>query len=75
MNWWWKVRIHDSKGNYWYGQVCTARDLKEIDAIQDFYFVLTGCKLLLEGMSETEFEGVDLIQDAFKGLWKEKENV
>lgn len=29
--------------------------LHEIDVIQDFYFMLTGCKMMLEGMSETPF--------------------
>jgi hypothetical protein len=69
VSWWWHVRIYNKEGHYWHGQICTGRDLKEIDGIQDFYFTLTGCKMLLEGMSEREFEGVSLIQESFEGLW------
>lgn len=71
MHWYWHVRIYNKRGNYWHGQVVTGRDLQEIDGIQDFYFVLTGCKMLLEGMSEREFEGVAPIQESFEGLWRE----
>lgn len=69
MHWWWHVRIYNKAGNYWHGQICTDRNLREIDAIQEFYHTLTGCKMLLEGMSEREFEGVSLIQESFEGLW------
>lgn len=69
MKWWWHVRIYNKAGNYWHGQLCTGRDLKEIDAIQDFYFDLTGCKMLIEGMRNIEFEDITPIQDSFAGLW------
>jgi len=70
MHWYWKVKIYNKDGNYWHGQICTGRDLKEIDGIQDTYYILTGCKMLLEGMSEREDPDVGSIQDAFASLWK-----
>lgn len=72
MLWYWKVRIHNKDGHYWHGQVTTGRDLKEIDAIQDAYWMLTGCKMLLEGMSEREFENTVTLQEAFDGLWMQR---
>lgn len=69
MMWYWRVRIHDKAGNYWHGQIATGRNLQEIDGIQDFYAILTGCKMLLEGMSDREDPNLALIQDAFEGLW------
>jgi hypothetical protein len=70
MNWYWRVRIHDKDGNYWHAQITTSRNLREIDAIQEFYAILTGCKMLIEGMSEQPDENLGCIQDAFNGLWK-----
>lgn len=70
MKWYWRVRIYNQKGDYWHGQVVTGRDSQEIDIIQDFYRTLTGCKMLLEGMSEQPFENVCSIQVAFEGLWR-----
>jgi len=52
MNWYWTVRIYRPDGNYSHVVVKTGRDLREIDTIEDFYRHLTGCKMLLEGMSE-----------------------
>lgn len=72
MNWFWKVRIYNSADTYWYGQVKTTRDLCEIDAIQDFYKTLTGCKMLIEGMSENPFKEAYEISDAFANLWRIK---
>jgi len=69
MNWYWKVRIYNKAGGYWHGQIATAQNLQEIDSIKDFYEVLTGCKMLLEGMSEREDACTGSIQDAFEGLW------
>lgn len=69
MFWYWKVRIHDTNGHCWHGQVATGRDLEEIDALQDAYYALTGCKMLLEGMSEREDENTGTLQEAFAGLW------
>lgn len=71
MHWYWKVRIYNKKGTYWHAQIITARELKEIDAMQDFYFTLTGCKMLIEGMSETEDPHHDLLQEAFEGIWRD----
>lgn len=71
LNWFWHVRIYNKSGGYWHGQIVTGRNLQEIDGIQDFYRTLTGCKMLLEGMSEREFEGVSFIQESFEGLWKQ----
>lgn len=67
MNWYWKVRIYSPNGQYAFTQVKTNRDLREIDAIQDFYFELTGCKMLLEGMSEAPFD----IHNNFNIIWKQ----
>lgn len=69
MNWYWRVRIYNKQGQYWHGQIITDRNLREIDSYQDFYAMLTGCKMLLEGMSEQEDPNVGGIQDAFHGLW------
>lgn len=71
MNWYWHVRIYNKAGGYWHGQVKTGRNLQEIDAIQDFYATLTGCKMLLEGMSEARCRNLADISDAFSGLWSE----
>ena len=72
MLWWWKVRIHDKAGNYWHGQFSTGRNLKEIENIQEAYWMLTSCKMLLEGMSECEFEDTVRLQDAFDSLWLQR---
>lgn len=69
MNWYWQVRIYDKSGHYWHGEIKTGRDLKEIDTIQDFYKTLTGCKMLLEGMSGQPSKEIAHIQTAFEGLW------
>lgn len=69
MHWYWHVRIYNKAGRYWHAQITTGRDLKEIDGIQDFYWTLTGCKMLLEGMSEQENSNLSGIQDAFAKLW------
>jgi hypothetical protein len=69
MSWWWHVRIYNKAGKYWHAQIATERNLREIDAIQDFYFTLTGCKMLLEGMSERESTDLISIQGAFEGIW------
>jgi hypothetical protein len=69
MNWYWHVRIYNKAGQYWRGEIVTGRNLREIDGIQDFYLALTGCKLLLEGMSEQPNPNVASIEEAFLGLW------
>jgi hypothetical protein len=69
MNWYWKVRIYDSAGGYWHAEVKTIRDLNEINTIQDFYKELTGCKMLLEGMSDKTNPHIATIKQAFEGLW------
>jgi hypothetical protein len=71
-DWYWKVRIYAPSGQYAFGQIRTARDLRYIDRIQDFYLELTGCKMLREGMGEQPFENVAGIDEAFDVLWKNK---
>ena len=68
MKWYWRVRLYNLAGMYWHCQVETGRDLQEIDTVKDFYEALTGCKMLLEGMSEGPTE-LESIKTAFKGLW------
>ena len=67
MNWYWKVRIYNTNGQYGMVEICTTRNLREIDAIQDAYSQLTGSKMLLEGMSERPY-GLD---NNFHSIWKE----
>ena len=55
LKWYWKVRLYNTKGQYGHACVVTERVLGDIDLIQDFYKELTGCKMLLEGMSEAPF--------------------
>lgn len=74
MNWFWKVRIYDRDGHYWHGQIETGRDLAEIDAIQDFYKSLTGCKMLIEGMRDSRDPDVCSIGESFTGLWLKAAN-
>lgn len=71
MNWYWKVRIYNTQGQYGVGWLKTGRDLREIDTIQDAYFTLTGCKMLLEGMSEEPMNSPLLtpIDNAFAIIW------
>lgn len=68
MHWYWKVRIYRPGGNYSHGQIITDRNLEQINTIQDFYKTLTGCKMLLEGMSESPYELLP-IDAAFRPLW------
>lgn len=72
MHWYWKVRIYNLDGNYCHAVVRTERNTQHIDTIQDFYFDMTGCKMLLEGMSESLelFAGIANIHDAFKIMWR-----
>lgn len=69
MSWFWHVRIYNKQGDYRHGQIETGRDLREIDTVQDFYRAMTGCKMLLEGMSEIKFDRVAMINESFDGLW------
>jgi hypothetical protein len=76
MKWYWKVRIYDARGHYWPAEIATNRTLQEIDDFQDFYKMLTGCKMLLEGMSEEPSDAaIATIQEAFEGLWMPKKAV
>jgi len=70
MNWHWKVRLIGKTGQYNICQLPTGRNLSEIDAFQDFYLRLTGCKMLLEGMSEREYPDIPLISHSFQVLWR-----
>jgi hypothetical protein len=69
MRWYWKVRIYRDDGHYYFGEIITERRLDAIDTIQDFYLAMTGCKMLLEGMSESSF-GIESIAFAFTGCWR-----
>lgn len=69
MLWHWKVRIYRGD-SYAVGQLTTERNLRVIDTIQDFYFAMTGYKMLLEGMSEAEFHSTNDINTAFSILWE-----
>lgn len=71
MKWYWKVRIYNRTGQYAQACVETEREIFAIDRIQDFYKDLTGCKMLLEGMSESWPTGVGRIGDMFNILWKD----
>lgn len=73
MKFWWKIRIYNEAGQYGICQIETIEGTNEIDAYQDFYFRLTGCKLLLEGMSQVPFQCLSL-GEAFKMLWEDKRN-
>lgn len=50
----WKVRLYRLDGMYCQCQVRTEPNTTDIDLLQDFYFRLTGAKMVLEGMSEEE---------------------
>ena len=70
MNWFWRVRIYNSDDHYWRCQIETKNDLREIACIQEFYWKLTGCKMVLEGMSEKANSELATAHGAFAGLWK-----
>lgn len=70
MNWYWKVRVYNTNGFYGTSQIKTGRNLEEINVIQDFYKELTGCKMLLEGMSEIPYENISYTKDIFQMIWK-----
>lgn len=67
MKWYWKVRIYSTDGQYAFAEIVTDRILQQIDSIQDAYRQLTGCKMLLEGMSETTFKQ----DNGFHIIWKQ----
>lgn len=68
MRWYWKVRIYSPNGQYAFAEIVTDRILSDIDAIQDAYKQLTGCKMLLESMSETSFKQ----ENGFAIIWSER---
>lgn len=68
MKWYWKVRCYVHNGGYHIRQIATDRNLLEIDIIQDFYKTFTGCKMLLEGMSEEPFLDTPPIDNFAKGI-------
>jgi hypothetical protein len=74
MQWFWKVRIYSPKGDYSIVEVITTRDLHQIDLMQDFYSTLTGCKMLLEGMSEYRYENLPSINFGFSRLFNLKDS-
>lgn len=67
----WKVRIYRPDGHYAHGQITTDHDLQEIDIRQDFYYQLTGGRMLLEGMQQIPYEDVPALPKAFRTLWTE----
>lgn len=71
MNYYWKVRLYRSDGNYWICQIKTGRNLQEINVIQDFYLSLTGAKMLLEGMAEEPYN-CGTPNQAFNGMLRDK---
>ena len=71
MKWHWTVRIYNDFGQYAITSIATNRDLKEIDAIQDAYLKMTGCKMLLVGMSESPNPGLLRVDGfGFSAIWK-----
>ena len=68
MKWYWKVRLYGANGYYHSVEIETARNLGEIDAMQDFYLALTGYKMVVEGMRETSF-GLPSVKQAFERLF------
>lgn len=70
MNWYWRARMYDTEGSYLICQIKTGRQSTQFDAIQDFYANVTGCKILLEGMSDRPHEGVIEVREAFARLWQ-----
>lgn len=73
MHWFWQVRIHNDNGDYCTIFVKTGRNLDEINAIQDFYLEMTGCRMLLEGMSEQEpIRSKDNSLQPFHCIWRVK---
>lgn len=68
MNWFWKVRIYSPNGQYAFAEIKTNRILSEIDAIQNAYQQLTGCKMLLEGMAESASKQ----ENGFHVIWGQK---
>lgn len=69
MKWHWKIRIYNSRGHYAIGQIALDKKLELIDSFQDTYEAMTGCRCLLEGMSERPHEGVEELVVAFKAIW------
>lgn len=70
MNWYWKVRLYGKNGMYAFAQIKTDSELRDIDVCQDFYFQLTGHKMLIEGMSKEEYPSTQSIKEAFEAVWK-----
>lgn len=73
MKWHWKVRIYNTRGSYGIGQIALDRKLELIDSLhQDAYEAMTGCRMLLEGMSEQPYDGVCELSTAFAAIWMVK---
>lgn len=71
MKWHWKIRIYNNKGHYCIGQIATDCNLDLIDNIQDFYEGMTGCRMILEGMSEQPYDGVSELSHVFHCIWQD----
>lgn len=77
MKWYWKVRCYTPKGSYYHCIIETDEVLHDIDIIQDFYKSFTGCKMLLEGMSNmsnTTTENSLNLKHLFEGILNEHSN-
>lgn len=69
MKWYWKVRCYRPQGDYYICELETERRLEQIDVIQDFYLAFTGCRMILEGMSEESFK-IAPVSHAFQSMSK-----
>lgn len=70
--WNWKVRIYNSNEMYGCAQIPTERDMEQIKTIQEFYEMMTGHRLVIEGMAEEAYPSVPLLHSVFNTLWKAK---
>lgn len=68
MKWYWKVRLYSPTGNYNTACAKTQPTLCEIAVVQSVYETLTGCKMVIEGMSEEPYDAPTL-KDAFAATW------
>lgn len=71
MKWYWEVRLYAPDGHYGHAVVATERQLVEIDIMQGVYRELTGCEMVIEGMSNSPpTEQVLTLNECFTLIWK-----
>lgn len=63
----WKVRIYNPNGDYGTSQVSS--EIDEVVRIKTFYEELTGCKMLIEAMQESQF-GITPLSKVFYLLYR-----